>query len=157
MFQALDRCDLLRVGGDGLFGVRQLQATLRQLRRLHAGKHQVLIERGVEAAHELAELVHAEQGGDELALIARGPRGDSGEIVEAVLLDEAEAILSFVGLDGLRLAAVDDRTGAMWRRRRALLQYVRWSTRLACASLIEPSIATSKASQKLLLPVPLAP
>lgn len=45
----------------------------------------------------------------------------------------------------------------MWRRRRALLQYVRWSTRLACASLIEPSIATSKASQKLLLPVPLAP
>jgi len=54
-------------------------------------------------------------------------------------------------------AAVDDRTGATWRRRRALLQYVRWSTRLACASLIEPSIATSKASQKLLLPVPLAP
>ena len=104
MFQALDRCDLLRVGGDGLFGVRQPQATLRQLRRLHAGKHQVLIERGVEAAHELAELVHAEQGGDELALIARGPRGDSGEIVEAVLLDEAEAILSFVGLDGLRFA-----------------------------------------------------
>lgn len=42
-------------------------------------------------------------GGDELTLIVRSPRGNAGEVIEAVLLYEAEAKLGFVGLHGLRL------------------------------------------------------
>jgi hypothetical protein len=70
---------------------------------LDTGEHQVLIKQRVEAPHEFAELVHAEQGCDQLPLVARRPRGDAGEVVKAVLLDEAEAVFGFIWLDGLGL------------------------------------------------------
>lgn len=93
-----------------------------------------------------------------VALIARGPRGDSGEIVEAVLLDEAEAILSFVGLDGLRFARR--------RRRQDWRDVAAQASVVAVRPLVDPlglrfadrtEHRHFKASQKLLLPVPLAP
>lgn len=93
----------MRISSDRLFRVRQLQAPLRELSSLGADEHQVLVERGIEAAHEVAELIHAKQGSDELPLIARSTRRDAGEVIEAVLFDEAEAVLRFVGLHSLGL------------------------------------------------------
>ncbi|WP_449425030.1 hypothetical protein [Rhodanobacter lindaniclasticus] len=55
-----------------------------------------LVQRLVEAADELAELVDTEQRRDELPLIRRGPRGNPRKIVQTVLLDEAEAVQALV-------------------------------------------------------------
>ncbi len=55
----------------------------------------------IEAVAEVIELLHAEQRGDQFRPLPLRTLRHSRESIDTVLLDEAEAILSFVGLDGL--------------------------------------------------------
>lgn len=66
---------------------------------LFAEKDKLRIDALIEMAHELIELIHAEESGNEFRSLGIGACGDSGKRVDPVLFYEAETIGVSVGND----------------------------------------------------------